>query len=143
MPYANTPTIGAGSILAYEDQDNLGSYIDLDDALNIGQVGEQSDQVEVTPIRAKTREYIAGLDTPPDKQITFNHVPANTSYQMFLGLVDQRLNINMRVTYESGDIAIFNIALLGRMMEEAEGNTQLKMTVYGKQSGATAWSEAA
>ena len=143
MPYATVPTIGAGSVLQFEDPDTPDTFIDLDDALNIGQVGEQSDQVEVTRIKSKTREYIAGLDTPPDKQLTFNHVPGNANYQLFLAQVDARVNINMRVVYESGDIADFNVALLGRMMEEAEGNAQLKMSVFGKQSGRTEWSESA
>ena len=141
MPYQSTPTLGAGAILAYEDPTTPDTFIALSNALNIGQVGEQGEQVEVTPIISTTRQYIAGLDNPPDKQLTFNHVPGVSTYAAFLAEVDARKNINMRVTYTSGDIATFNVALLGRMMEEAEGNTQNKMMVYGKQSGKTTWSE--
>ncbi|WP_086932198.1 hypothetical protein [Agarilytica rhodophyticola] len=141
MPYQSVPTLGAGSRLYYEDPLTPDVWVLLPNALNIGQVGEQGETVEVTPILSTVREYIAGLDTPPDKQLNFNQTPGVPEYARFLELVNDRTNINMRVDYRSGDRATFNVALLGQMMEAPDGSTQLQMLIFAKQSGRTTWEE--
>lgn len=134
-----TATLGAGSVLSYEDPANPGTYVDLPNALEIGEVGEQGEFVETTPISQTVREYIAGLETPPDKTIVFNDITGNAAYVAFLAEVDARNEISMRVVYSSDHQATFNVALAGRIMQSPEGSTQNKMSVFGKQSGAAAW----
>jgi len=104
-------------------------------------VGEQGESIEVTPIGATSRQYISGLDTPPDKTMSFNHSRGVAEYDAFMTLAQARANVRMRVRYNSGDTATFSVALLGMMMQEVEGGAQLKMDVFAKQSGSTEWTE--
>lgn len=142
--FATVAQIGAGSTMFYEPPNAPGTWVELPNALNLGQTGEQGEFVEVTPISKKVREYIRGMKTPPDKQITFNDVPGIADYQTYLNFVrdeDSVDNIKHRIDYSNGRRAEFVMVPNGMMVDEAEGNTQLKMLVFGKQSGATTWSE--
>lgn len=142
--FSTVAVIGAGSTLYFEPPTAPGTWLKLDEALTLGQTGEQGEFVETTPISKKVREYIRGLKTPPDKQITFNDVPADANYQQYLAAVDDEDNvatIKHRIDYANGRRAEFTMVANGRVVDEAEGNTQLKMIVFGKQSGATVWSE--
>lgn len=143
MPYSTTTKLGAGSKLHFEPPASPGTFLLLDNALNIGQVGEQGEFVETTPISKEVRTYIRGLTTPPNKQITFNDTPGDPNYKAFLDAVDDKNvdNIKMRVDYKNGVRAEFVLVPNGRMMDEAQGNTQLQMIVFGQQSGITEWSE--
>jgi Phage tail tube protein family len=143
MPLSINATLGAGCALQYEDPVAPGIFVDLPNALNVGgQMGSQGEFVETTPISKTTREYIAGMKTPPDKQFGFNHTPGVPAYARFLQIVDNSAtygNIRMRVNYTTGERATIWIALSGRVMDEAEGNAQLKHQVFGKQSGDPIW----
>lgn len=144
MSYSLFAKIGAGSVLKYEDPDAPGIYVTLPNALDVGgQTGSQGEFVEITPISATTREYIRGLKTPPDKQFTFNDVPGIAAYERFLAIARNESYgaIKMRIEYTVGRRADFNVALSGHVMEQAEGGSQLKMIVFGKQSGEPTWSE--
>ena len=143
MAFAVKAKLGSGSKLFYMTSGGTPVKKYLAHALNIGQVGEQGEFVETTPISATVREYIKGMKTPPQKQITFNHVPGDADYSAFLALVDAAAtdSLSMGVEYTSGDKAEFILVPSGRVMEEPEGNTQLKMIVFFQQSGSTTWSE--
>lgn len=143
MPFATTAKLGAGSTLFYENTEATPAYVALENALNFGQVGEQGEFVQITPISKTVHEYIRGMTTPPSKQFTFNHVPGDADYQAFLDLVDDPAvdSINMRVEYSTGDQADFTIVPNGRVMDEPQGNGQLQMIVFSQQTGSTDWSE--
>lgn len=141
MPLSAVPTLGAGATLWYEDPATPDAWVELPNALNIGQAGIQSEAVQVTPIKQRVHEFISGMSTPPDKQFDFNHQPGLAAYAAFLVLVDQGLTIRMRNDYMTGERITYNVALLGRMMEAPEANAQNKLLVFGKQSGAPDWSE--
>lgn len=142
--FKTVATLGAGSTLFYEPPNAPGTWVELENALNLGQTGEQGEFVETTPISKKVREYIRGMKTPPDKQITFNDIPGDSAFENYLGFIrdeDNVANIKHRIDYANGRRAEFVIVPNGHMMDEAEGNAQLKMLVFGKQSGSTTWSE--
>jgi hypothetical protein len=142
--FKTVATIGAGSALFYEPPNAPGTRVALENALNLGQTGEQGEFVETTPISKKVREYIRGMKTPPDKQITFNDVPGDSAYETYLNFIrdeDNVASIKHFIDYANGRRAEFMMVPNGMMVDEAEGNTQLKMMVFGKQSGATIWSE--
>jgi hypothetical protein len=142
MSYQLNAKLGAGSVLKYEDPAVPGVYVDLVTAIDVGgQTGSQGEFIETTPISKTTREYIRGLKTPPDKQFMFNHQPAVTAYARFLVCVDTFDLIKMRIDYTSGDRADFSVVPNGRVMESAEGSSQLKHVVFGKQTGDVTWSE--
>jgi hypothetical protein len=140
--FATVAKLGAGSTLSFENPSAPGVFLPLANALTVGQTGEQGEFVEVTPLSAKVRQYIRGLKTPPTKQLVFNdHDSPN--YEVFLSVVDDEDNvdfINFRIDYENGRRASFAMVANGRMMDEADGSTQLKMMVFGQQTGATTWS---
>lgn len=141
MAFSTVAKLGAGTVLSFEDPDgSSGVYIDLPNALLLGNVGEQGEFVETTPISQTVREYIAGLETPPNKTITFNDIPGNTDYENFMDAVRARETINMKVTYTNGRIADFTLVMAGSLMLEPQGNQQLRMQVFAQQSGATTWS---
>lgn len=142
--FSTVAVIGAGSTLYFEPPNAPGTWLELDNALNLGQTGEQGEFVEVTPISKKVREYIRGMKTPPDKQITFNDIPGKANYAAYLGFLrdeENVPNIKHRIDYANGRRAEFVLVSNGMMVDEAEGGAQLKMLVFGKQSGATDWSE--
>lgn len=146
MSFSNVAKLGAGSVISFEDPANPGVYLNLEHALSIGQVGEQGEFVEVTPISKTVREYIRGLETPPQKQLTFNDVPADANYQALLAQWDDKVNVDkikFRVVFTNGRQADFDLIPSGRVMEEAQGSSQLQMILFSQQSGATAWGEAA
>ena len=87
MAGATNATLGAGTTLAYESVPGSGTYVNLPNALNIGEVGEEGEFAETTPIANLTREYIPGLQTPPDKGIVFNDLPGDAAWQAFEALV--------------------------------------------------------
>ena len=140
--FATVAKLGAGSTLSFENPSAPGVFLPLANALTVGQTGEQGEFVEVTPLSAKVRQYIRGLKTPPTKQLVFNdHDSPN--YEVFLSVVDDEDNvdfINFRIDYENGRRASFAMVANGRMMDEADGSTQLKMMVFGQQTCATTWS---
>lgn len=144
MAFSTVAKLGAGTQLFFENPAQPGIWLLLDNALSIGQVGEQGEFVETTPISKTVREYIRGLKTPPQKQLTFNDVPADANYQTFLSVWDDEQNvdaINMRVDYSNGRRAEFVLVASGRVVDEAQGSAQLQMIVFAQQSGATTWSE--
>jgi hypothetical protein len=143
MSFSTVAKLGAGSKLYFENPAAPGTFILLDNALTLGQSGEQGEFVETTPISKTVREYIKGLKTPPSKQLSFNDVPADTNYALYLSKVDDEsvASVKHRIDYSNGRRAEFTVVMSGRVLDEADGNTQLKMQVFGQQSGATVWSE--
>lgn len=144
MSFSTVAKLGAGSKLYFENPSAPGVFLLLDNVLNLGQTGEQGEFVEITPISKTVREYIRGLKTPPNKQLTFNDVPADANYALYLSKVDDEANvasIKHRIDYANGRRAEFTIVASGRVVDEADGNAQLKMIVFGQQSGETVWSE--
>ncbi|MEP3857288.1 MAG: phage tail tube protein [Porticoccus sp.] len=140
MAGSTIPTLGAGSKFYYEPSASPGTWVLLANALNVGEVGSTGEFIETTPIAKEVREYINGMKTPPDKTITFNDTPGDSAYQAYLAEVDAGNTVNHRVDYKNNHRAEFAVVLNGRIMQEPEGNTQLKMNVLGKQSGDTTWS---
>ena len=134
--------IGAGTVLAYES-DTPDTYIDLLNATTIGATGEQGEFVEVTPIAALTKQFISGMKTPPDKEITLNDAPGNADQEAFLAKAKAGETVNMQVTFSNGRIGKFVLALSGYQINEPESGSAITVTVYGKQSGDTDWSVAA
>lgn len=132
--------IGAGTILSFEDPDDSGNYLILDEALTIGATGTQGEFVETTPISATTRTYISGMKTPPDKEITGNDIPGDANQDKFLKLAADNGTVNMKVEYSNGRVGTFVLALSGWQINEAQGGEAIQWTVYGKQSGDVNWS---
>lgn len=144
MAFSNVAKLGAGTQLYFENPAQPGIWLLLDNVLSIGQVGEQGEFVETTPISKTVREYIRGLKTPPQKQMTFNDVPADANFQEFLSVWDDEQNvdtINMRVDYSNGRRAEFVLVPSGWVEDDAQGSTQLQIIAFAQQSGATSWSE--
>lgn len=142
MAASTVAKIGAGTVLAYES-DTPDTYVNLVNATAIGATGEQGEFVEVTPIASLTKQFISGMKTPPDKEITLNDAPGDAEQQAFLTKAKAGETINMQVTFSNGRIGKFALALSGYQVNEPEAGAAITVTVYGKQSGDTEWSTAA
>ena len=139
MAASTVAKIGAGTVLAYES-DTPDTYVDLVNATAIGATGEQGEFVETTPIAALTKEFISGMKTPPDKEITLNDVPGDAVQEAFLAKAKANEQVKMQVTFSNGRVGKFTLALSGYQVNEPEGGSAITVTVYGKQSGDTVWS---
>lgn len=144
MSFSNTVKLGAGSKLSFENPYSPGIFLLLDNAMSFGQTGEKGEFIETTPISKKTKTYTRGLKTPPDREFVFQDIPADPNYQLYLAAVkdeDNVTSIKHRIDYSNGRRAEFIVIMNGFMLDEAEGNSMLKMKVAGQQSGDTVWSE--
>lgn len=139
MAASTVARIGAGSVLSFEDPATANTFLPLNEALSIGAIGEQGEFVETTPIAATTRTYIAGLKTPPDKEITGNDVPGDANQEKFLALAKAMKTVNMKVELANGRIAAFALIMSGWQINEPAGDGALVWTAYGKQSGDVTW----
>lgn len=143
MPASTVATIGAGTVVSYEDPASPGTYIDLCGVLSIGTTGEKGEFVQIDPLCELTPEFIAGRQTPEDKEITFKDVPGDTDQETFIQRAFDRETVNMRVSFTNGRIADFVVVLNGAQMAEVNVDEALTIVVSGKQSGGTTWSIAA
>jgi hypothetical protein len=139
MAGSQVPTLGAGTKMYYEPSASPGTWVHLPNALNIGEVGEQGEFLETTPISEEVREYIAGLKTPPNKDLTFNDTPGDAAYAAYLVEVRADRTLKYKVDYKNNHRAIFSVVHNGSKMEEASGSSQLKMHCFGQQTGGTDW----
>lgn len=140
MAGSQVPTLGAGTKVYYEPSASPGTWVWLKNALNIGEVGEQGEFLETTPISDEVRTYIAGLKTPPSKDQTYNDTPGDVDYAAYLVEVDASATLKYRVDYKNNSRAEFSVVHNGKKMEDPSGSSQLKMHVFGQQTGGTAWS---
>lgn len=140
--FATVAKLGAGSRLFYENPNNPGVFLPLDNALTVGQTGVQGSFLQVTPLSSKVHQFIREMKTPPQKQIDFND-HSSPNYEEFLALVDDEDNVDkirMRIDYENGRRGEFDIVPNGRVVDEASGSAQLKMLVFSQQTGDVTWS---
>lgn len=143
MPASTVATIGAGTVVSYEDPNNAATYIDLCGVLSIGATGEKGEFVQIDPLCELTPEFISGRQTPEDKEITFKDVPGDSEQEAFIDLAKARETVNMRVTFSNGRVADFVVVLNGVQIPDVSVDEALTIVVSGKQSGATTWSMAA
>ena len=144
MAFSTVAKLGAGTQLYFENPASPGVYKLLDNALLVGQTGEEGDFTETTPISKTVREYVRSLKTPPTKQFTFNDVPADANYAEFISVWDDEANVdqvNMRLDFTNGRRSDFVVVPNGRVLDEPSGDAQLQMIFFGQQSGSAAWSE--
>lgn len=140
MALSALPKLGAGSQLAYEDPGNPDTWIDLDNALQFGEVGsDPGGFIQVTPINQTSHQYTADIDEPVEVSVVFNDI-ADAAYETFLtSFVDTKTTVRMRHTYSNNRTAIRSVALGSRKMSNPEFGSQLTMTVGGRQSGNVTW----
>lgn len=144
MAFSNVAKLGAGTKTFFQNPANPGVWKELTNALEIGQVGEQGEFLEVTPLSEKVKRFIRGMKTPPQKQMTFNDVPANVNYAEFESVWDDEDNVDfvpIRIDYSNGRRAEYNLVQSGRVMDGPEGGSQLKQIFFAQQDGSTTWGE--
>lgn len=131
------PVIGAGAVLKVGDGGTPTEvFAEVPGCVNIGEIGAKGEFVETTPISALVREYIAGMETPPDLSFTFNDLTGNTAQQDFLDQAAARETVNMEVEYPNGRVARMTVVLAGYTVSNPESGKAIQVVVFAKQSGA-------
>lgn len=146
MPASINATLGAGTCLRYEDQSTPGTYIDIEEALSIFEVGDnEGGVVDITPICSPEgqKEVIEGEGDPKEVEIVLNDKPGKTDYADYITLVMAKTeNVTHQVEFSNGRIATFDLSYLGFRMNETERGAQLQATVKASQVTDITWSTA-
>jgi len=143
MPLSDTPTLGAGTVMAFEDPNNAGVFIDLLNTLEIGPVGGTGvNSIDVSPIASLTQITVPGRSDAVDGTLIFNDV-ADAAQSQFFALAVAKAVVNMRITYRWGRIATAERGLGGLRVPNPEAQTQGQMEVDFTQSSDPVFTEAA
>ena len=143
MSYATVAKLGAGSVFEFEDPQNPGVWTEVPDMLEIGEVGEQGEFVQTTPISKVVHEYIKGMQTPPNKTFRTNHILGEAGQKLFFDRWRDPTtsSMNIRVSYPSNDRASFAVVPNGNVMDSPTNTAQQQMMYFAQQTGSTSWSE--
>jgi len=122
MPYSDTPEIGEGSQLLYEDPLNPGTYLELDENTGNGAVGTVGEFVDATPLRNSAPRKIPGTQQAKEGEFICFDVPANVNLAGFLALALSHATVKMRQIRQTGRQIDFEVNLSGReFMDQARG----------------------
>lgn len=126
------------------------TFQEVIEPIDLGDIGETGDFVDVTNLDSPdaTREFIAGLKTPPDKTLTFRDVPEDTGQIALKAAAVARSTIAMRITLPpktpaAPTVATFQLVLAGYVVSSPAADGALNIVVSGKQSGAVTWTNPA
>ncbi|MEJ2445144.1 MAG: phage tail tube protein [Exilibacterium sp.] len=135
MAVLNKVVLGKGTKLYFEDPDNAGDYLYLANAVSIGTLGAKGSFVEVSPIGAEEKDYIAGDQEPEEKEITFNDMPGDAVQERFIAMAQARDNVAIKVEYPNGRVIKADFALNGFNINEPARDAALTVTVYAQRKG--------
>lgn len=134
---SSVPIIGAGAVLQVGDGATPTEvFTEVPQCVTIGEVGGKGEFVDATPISSLVKEFIAGMETPPDISLVFNDVPGNTAQAAFLVTAKARATRNFKIVYPNGRTAALRIVMAGYVVANPEAGKAMQVTVFGKQSGA-------
>lgn len=136
------PVMGAGSV-AEISFDGGTAYAEVPEIESIPQVGEDGSFIEINDIRFKTKRYIAGVKTPPQWEMLFRDVGNDSVQDQIIAAADAGQSVKMRITYESGRIASFDLVLSGHYQGQVEFEGALMHAVKGQISGSVSWTKVA
>lgn len=133
--------LAAGTLFEVEDTPGAGTYTEAVEPIGIGATGSNGEFVDVTPISATVREYIGGMRTPPARELQFNWDPSDAGQDILRAAADAGNTVKCRVTFPTAtpEVATFDMALSGWVVDPPEADQPLRMTVSGQQAGIATW----
>ena len=113
-------TLGAGTKLQMSDMEETPTFTNIPGAKSSGTIGEETPTVEVTPMEALSKRYIAGIQDGDEKEITCIYEKDDQEQKKFRDAAKARETRNFKVVYSNGATADINLVLLGFKMNEPE-----------------------
>lgn len=139
MATSTVAKLAGGTVLKMGDGASPEVFTTIPGVLTIGEIGEQGEFIEVTQIDDTSREYIAGMDSGQDIEITLNDLTGDSTQQTFITDANNRTLRNMQIVFPNGRTGTFTLALNGSRMAEPTPDEQIKIIVAAKQTGAVTW----
>ena len=139
MATSTVAKLAGGTVLKFGDGYSPEVFTTIPGVLTVGEVGEQGEFIEVTQINDTSREYIAGMDSGQDIEITMNDLTGDSDQQAFITDANNRELRNMQIVFPNGRTGTFTLALNGARMSEPTPDEQIKIIVAAKQTGAVTW----
>lgn len=134
-------TLAAGTIVSFSLDLETPAYKVLKGAMSVGAVGFMAEAKEKTTLSDTNKKYGAGLQDAPDKSIKGQYYGSDTDQAEFLTAAKDRKTVKMKVEYPdkpdatgTGTIVEFEVALLGRELDDVTGEDWMMFTANGKQN---------
>lgn len=144
MAGSEVEVLGAGTKFEAEldPQGAAGTFTTIETVLGFGEIGQDGELVQTTPICETSHTYIAGMQDGKELAIVMNDKPGNATHESFVTKGQNKETIKIQVVYPNGRTAKFAMVMTGFSIQEAQLNEQVKCGLKGKISGDIAWSVA-
>jgi hypothetical protein len=129
--------LGAGSSLKLGDDATPVAYTLIAEVLRVGQIGQQTPEVDVTNLDSTSKEYIGGLPDGATVEFDINWIADNTNHEKLRDGVGDTLKFKMEWVDDSE--AAFDMVVLNFMRGETTPEGQLTATVSGRITGDITW----
>jgi len=132
---SDTQELGQGSVLELST-DGGTTYNVVDGVETIPKIGTEGEFIEVTSIGDLTKTFIAGIKSPSEWELAFRRVGNSTTQDALIAAAQASDTVKIKVTYQTGDIAVIDLVLNGYYADEAaQGGAVQMFAVKGQQTG--------
>lgn len=129
--------IAAGTQLRLGDGASPEVFNKVAEVTTLGEIGQTTPEIDVTPIDAQDRQYIGGLREGNSVSFTLSYVAANAQHK---DLRDSRGNRrNFEVEWSDGSKAQFAMVITNFARGETTAEGVMTANLEGRISGAITW----
>lgn len=116
-------SLTSGTIVKIDKVGDGLEYTTVSGVADLGAVGFSTDEIEVTPVSATSREYIAGLKAPSSVELVLYYDETNTEHGFLQSSAAAGDIIPVQLAYTSGVQADFEAVVLGFELNGIDGNS--------------------
>jgi len=132
---SSTQELGQGSVLELSTDGGTG-YSVVDGVETIPKIGTEGEFIEVTEIADLTKTFIPGIKSPSEWELAFKRVGDSATQDALIAAAQAGDTVKIKVTYQTGDIAVIDLVLNGYYADEAaQGGSVQMFAVKGQQTG--------
>lgn len=140
---ANNEVLGQGAVIELSE-DGGTTYAVIDGVETIPKIGTEGEFIEVTSIDELTKTFIAGIKSPSEWELAFRRKGTSTVQDALIAAAVAGDTVKIKVTYQTGDIAVIDLVLNGYFADEAaQGGAVQMFAVKGQQTGDAVFSKVA
>lgn len=108
----------------------------------LGEIGSVSASVEQTTIDDTSKRYRGAIKDADDKELTMYFYEDDEDQAALRSAADSNAIIKVRHQFVNGQIATYELALLGWKMVSGNAEALMQFTISGKQNGEVVWTVA-